>query len=352
MKNITLADYCLLPHRTIREAIGRLNINNTKLILVTSNKGVLLGTITDGDIRRALLKHLPENTKLDMIMNTSPKKLGVSDTEIKANKLKNIFEIPAIPQVDSQGRIIGILGLKQGTKRRDNPVFLMAGGFGKRLRPLTDHCPKPMLKVGDKPILENIIEQFIASGFHKFFISTHYLNEQIESYFGDGSQFGISIEYIREEFPLGTAGAISLLPKEVKEQHILMMNGDLLTQVKFDDFLDYHLSEAAEISMAVRDYQVQIPFGVIQHSHGKITQIKEKPIENYFINAGIYCLSPNTLKSISYNSILDMPTLIDKQISNNKHVSMFPIHEYWLDIGRLNDFEQAQVDVLKLKSIA
>lgn len=346
-----IAHYFLSTKDTIEQAINKLDAVKTKLILVVKPDYTLLGTITDGDIRRALLRHKPLSTPLAEVMNCTPKCVKSNEGELKAKQLMSTFGIPAIPKL-KDGKVIDLLGVKSTSSKRHNPVFLMAGGFGKRLRPLTDNCPKPMLKVGDKPILENIIEQFISSGFYNFYISTHYLNEQIEQYFGDGSRFGIKIQYINEDFPLGTAGAIALLPDEAKQQHLIMMNGDLLTQVKFDDMLDYHINEHANISVAVRDYQIQVPFGVIQHTMGLITEIKEKPVENYFINAGIYCISPNVLRSVKLNSVLDMPTLIDQQLSQSNKVTMFPIHEYWLDIGHLNDFERAQTDIIELNRIA
>jgi dTDP-glucose pyrophosphorylase len=351
MSAFKLDEYILSSKNTIQDAISKLDTITTKLILVASNKK-LLGTVTDGDIRRALLAHFPLDTPLSKVMNTSPKVLTPEDHYSKAIKLKNTFDIPAVPKLDNKGNVIDLLGVKSIREKRDNAVFLMAGGFGKRLRPLTDKCPKPMLKVGEKPILENIIEQFIACGFYKFYISTHYLNHQIQTYFGNGEDKGIEISYINEEFPLGTAGAISLLPDEIKEQNIIMMNGDLLTQVKFDEMLDYHIHEKANISVAVRDYQIQVPFGVINHDNGDITNIKEKPIENYFINAGIYCISPEVLQSVKPNAPLDMPTLIEAELHNNQPVKMFPIHEYWLDIGQLHDYEQAQKDIVHLRSIA
>jgi dTDP-glucose pyrophosphorylase len=352
MKANDLLEYCLQPNDPMLDAIERLNRNTTKLVLVTSAAGQLLGSVTDGDIRRALLKHEGTNTPIKDIMNTSPKSLHILEDPNNYFNITSKYGIPAIPQVDDLGRVVNILGSELAEKKKNNPVFLMAGGFGTRLRPLTDDCPKPMLKVGNKPILENILEQFIQSGFHDFYISTHYLNEQIENYFGNGNKFGVSIKYINEDTPLGTAGAISLLPEATKDKHIIMMNGDLLTKINFDDMLDFHLSEEADITVAVKDHHIQVPYGVIEHTKGLITDIKEKPIEHYFINAGVYCISPGILKSVVSKKFLDMPTLIDGQVQSDGHVSMFPIHEYWLDIGQMNDYEQAQTDVLKLSSIA
>jgi len=348
----TYQEHFLPCTSSIEDAIARLDKIATKLIMVVNNDDLLLGTVTDGDIRRALLRHLPIDTQLSKIMNTQPKYISQNDSEIKAYNLKEVYGIPAIPKLDTDMHVIDLVGANKDTSKKDNAVFIMAGGFGKRLKPLTDNCPKPMLKVGDKPILENIVKNFINSGFQNFYISTHYLNEQIESYFGDGSRFGINIHYIREDFPLGTAGALALLPKEAIKKPLLMMNGDLLTQVNFDEMLTYHMDNQAEISMAVRDYEIQIPYGVIEHTDNLITKITEKPKNNYFINAGIYCISPRVINEMVRNKPIDMPDLIDQQFKSNRNVSMFPIHEYWLDIGKLDDFKQAQADILKFESIA
>jgi dTDP-glucose pyrophosphorylase len=352
MINPKLTEFFLAAEDTIKDAMIKFDSATIKLILIVSKDYVLQGTITDGDIRRAILKKLPIDTPLKLVMNESPKTLTASGNHASAKKLMNLYGIPAIPQLDNKKRVYNLLGIDTTAHKRDNAVLIMAGGFGKRLKPLTDNCPKPMLKVGGKPILENIIEQFITSGFYNFYISTHYLNEQIENYFGDGSDFGVNINYIRESSPLGTAGCLSLLPDSVKDKSIIMMNGDLLTQINFENLLAYHDNEQSDISVAVREYKVQIPFGVIEHDSSNITEITEKPEKNYFINAGIYCISPNILKSIKPNIAFDMPELISKSIKGNMSTKMFPVHEYWLDIGRMNDFEQAQSDILKFRQTA
>lgn len=337
---------------TITEAIERLDQVQPKLLLVTTDDGVLKGTVTDGDIRRALLKHLPLDAPLQAVMNPSPRTLPARGSVAAAERLMQQYGLTGVPRVDEQGRVLAIIDRSGPAPTRENAVFLMAGGFGKRLRPLTDNCPKPMLKVGDKPILETILEQFIRSGFKNFYISTCYLNEQIENYFGDGQRFGVSIRYIREDTPLGTAGAIGLLPEAAKALPLLMMNGDLLTQVDFNMLLDFHIKEGADLSVAVREYQMQVPYGVIQHRHSSITDIVEKPVENYFINAGIYCISPQAAQSLSGQTAVDMPDLIGDRLQAGHRVSMFPIHEYWLDIGRMSDFHQAQSDIQRFSGAA
>jgi len=251
-----------------------------------------------------------------------------------------------IPVVDKDGRVIGLETLQHllEKKRYDNPVFLMAGGFGTRLRPLTEHTPKPMLNVGTKPILETILNQFIDAGFYNFFISTHYKAEIVHAHFGDGSEWNVSIQYVHEKEPLGTAGALGLLPKNLPDLPIVMMNGDLLTKVDFLELLSFHNEQGCDATMCVREYDFQVPYGVINASGHRITSIVEKPIQKFFVNAGIYVLNSSILEKIDGEGYLDMPYLLSQEIENHGLVNMFPLHEYWLDIGQMEQFEQAQID--------
>lgn len=345
MKVSDINEYLVPPSITIEQAIKRLDELPIKLLLVVrrlSGKCLLLGTVTDGDIRRALLKYHPLSSSIEGVMNKEPKSLLPDDSSLMAKGLMQQYGIHAVPVVNEQGQILDLIKKSPQAKKRDNAVFLMAGGFGTRLRPLTNDCPKPMLKVGDKPILETIMEQFISRGFHNFYISTHYLNEQIEGHFGNGSKYGVNIDYIHEDIPLGTAGAIGLLPNDIKEKSIILMNGDLLTNMMFDEFLDYHLNEVSSISVGVKEYSFQVPFGVIDHSGNEISGIVEKPIHKEFINAGVYCITPEVMSSVKQGEYLDMPTLIQNALAEKNKVAMFPIHEYWLDIGRYSDYEKAQ----------
>jgi NDP-sugar pyrophosphorylase family protein len=252
-----------------------------------------------------------------------------------------------IPIVDEQNRIVGIQTLHDllHPRRRDNAVFLMAGGFGKRLQPLTDHCPKPLLNVGDKPILEIIIENFVAAGFHRFFISTHYRPEMIRDRIGDGSRWNIDVEYVHEDEPLGTGGALGLLPKERIREPMFMMNGDLLTNLDFNKLLDFHDSHDGVATMCVREYEHRVPYGVIESDGLRVTSMVEKPAYRYFINAGIYVLSPSVLDAVAPGQRIDMPTLLEQRMRAGEPVNMFPVHEYWLDIGRMEDFQRAQDEV-------
>lgn len=221
----------------------------------------------------------------------------------------------------------------------------MAGGFGKRLYPLTQDCPKPMLKVGGKPILELILQSLVDAGFHRFYISTHYLPEMIREHFGDGSKWKVSIQYVHEDEPLGTGGALGLLPAGAIELPMILMNGDLLTRVDYRSLLEFHQRHQGAATLCVSEYESQVPYGVIQSEGHRITQIVEKPIQRFFVSAGIYILSPELIGRVAPGRRIDMPTLLQQEIGAGREVSMFPVHEYWLDIGRMDDLRRAQEDI-------
>ena len=328
---------------SLETAIQVLHDGGLQIALVVDKKGKLLGTITDGDIRRALIKHLEMDCLVEQVMNDSPETALKSDThELILSKMKsrNLFHIPI---VDENNILIGLKTIQHLTyaKRYDNPVFLMAGGFGTRLLPLTKETPKPLLDVGNRPILETIIVRLAKAGFYNFYISTHYKAEKIKEYFGDGSAWGIKIEYIDEAKPLGTAGSIGLLPKNLPKLPILMMNGDVLTEVNFEHLLTFHQQQKGIATMCIREYDVQIPFGVVNVEEQQAKSIVEKPIEKYFVNAGIYVLEPELVNKVNPNTPIDMPNLLEQQIKKGKSVSIFPIHEYWLDIGHMKEYESA-----------
>jgi NDP-sugar pyrophosphorylase family protein len=219
----------------------------------------------------------------------------------------------------------------------------MAGGLGTRLRPLTEECPKPLIKVGGQPILQTVLEGFRAQGFHKFYISVNYKSEMIEQYFGDGRRWDASIEYLREEKRLGTAGPLSLLP-ETPESAVLVANGDLLTNLNFARLLSYHTEHRAMATMGVRQYSLQVPYGVIEIDGQCISHIQEKPTEKYFVNAGIYALEPDAVAQIPGKTFYDMPELFEDLIAAGEEVTAFPIQEYWQDIGQPDDLHRAQTD--------
>ena len=336
------------PSTTLIEALKVINTEALRIAVVVDEGKKLLGVLTDGDIRRGLLENLPLTTEVVEVMNKQPivAKLGTPcDDLISVMESK---EILSIPLVDDNGVVVGLETLQHALSHPEvsNPVFIMAGGFGTRLRPLTDTCPKPMLKIGDKPILETVIRSFIKAGFVNFYISTHYMPEQIQDHFGNGDEYGASIQYVHEEQPLGTGGALGLLPDDLpKELPIIMINGDVLTKVDFKRLLEFHLENDADATMCVREYDYQIPYGVINGEGNKITSMVEKPVQRFFVNAGIYVVSPRIINSVPKNYNIDMPTLLEQHMKEREKVLMFPIHEYWLDIGRMDDFNRAQADI-------
>lgn len=335
------------PDTTMSDAIEVLDRGAQRIVLVVDTEAHLLGTVTDGDIRHALIKRMPMDLPIHQIMCVTPK---TAQEDWNRDLILSTMEKHALlqlPIVDAQNRIVGLETLHDILKkrRRDNPVFLIAGGLGTRLHPLTHACPKPLLKIGEKPILELILERFIDAGFHRFFISTHFMPEMINAYFGDGSRWGVTIQYIHEDHPLGTAGALGLLPHDEIDLPLFMMNGDLLTSLNFQNLLDFHHEQDALATVCVREYEHRVPFGVISFEGHRITSIVEKPVQRSFINAGIYLLSPEFIRSVSPGARTDMPDLLLRHIHAGRPVNMFPIHEYWLDIGRMDDFKQAQEDI-------
>ena len=334
---------------SLEHAIKVLQRGGCRITLVVDGHKKLLGTVTDGDIRRALLSGKNMINRISDVMNKSPVTAKKIDSREHIISLMKDMSILHIPIIDDAGVLCGLetLMLFHEKTSYDNPVFLMAGGTGKRLRPLTKNTPKPLLEVGKKPLLETIIEQFIDHGFHDFYISTHFKSELIRNYFKDGNQHGVSIRYIHEDTPLGTAGSLGLLPDTLPDLPIIMMNGDLLTKVDFNHLLDFHESNHADATMCIREYDFQVPYGVVTIDGYSVKEIKEKPIYNFFVNAGIYVLNKNLIHKVDGESYLDITDFLEKEL-DNRNVNAFPIHEYWLDIGQIEEYEKANQDVITI----
>ena len=295
------------------------------------------------------LKNLSLNDTIEDLYSKSPTIASVNDSNERIIQKAISKQVYQIPVVDDEGIVVDIVNLAtllNITKKR-NRVILMAGGLGTRLRPLTQDIPKPLLKVGNKPILETIIKNFANHGFVNITISLNYKGEMIKDYFGDGSNFGVNIDYVEENMRLGTAGALSLIENKPNEA-FFVMNADLLTDVNFSHLLDFHSFSNSDATMCVREYEYQVPYGVIEVEESNVTSIVEKPIQKFFVNAGIYVLSPKVFDYIPKNEFYDMPTLFNTFIEKEKRVISFPIHEYWLDIGRMSDFEQAQSEYFRV----
>lgn len=343
MTNIN--DILISPETTILSALEALGESQQKILLVVDQKQKLLGTIVDGDIRRAILRKQSLEDSVDKVMTTEPVTIRNGVSSAVALRIMQDRQISHIPIVDDDNRVLGLeilAGFLQ-SKSYDNWVVLMVGGLGSRLRPLTETTPKPMLCVGGQPMLETIIEKFRAQGFQRFFLSVNYKAEMIESYFGDGARWGVSIDYLYEDSPLGTAGALSLLP-EKPTAPVFVMNGDILTTVDFTKVLSFHKNAGADATICLREYDIEVPFGVVSVQDQFVWKISEKPVQSFFVNAGIYLLDPDVVAAVPGAAPLDMPDLISGLLAQGQKVAAFPLREYWIDIGRLQDFERAQTD--------
>ena len=332
----------LAPEDSLERAIKVLHEGGCRIALVADKFGMLLGTVTDGDIRRALINQLTMESPVSLIMNGNPITVDDKINNKEILSLMSDQSLLHMPIIDKDGILCGLETLQHLIESPicDNPIFLMAGGFGTRLHPLTKDTPKPLLKVGNKPILEMIIEQFINYGFHNFYISTHFKSEQIRDYFKDGKLHNVSVKYVHEDVPLGTAGSLGLLPDNLPSLPIIVMNGDLLTKVDFKNLLNFHCEHNSEATMCVREYDFQVPYGVVEIDNYNIKEIKEKPVHRFFVNAGIYVLNRSLINKVDGKSCLDMTDFLEKEL-NNSGVKAFPIHEYWLDIGQVEEYEKA-----------
>jgi len=330
---------------SMREIIEVIERGGQRIALVTDEAGHLIGTVTDGDVRRALIAGNDTDAPAESFMHRNPVTAGLDEDKASTLSRMQRTQILHMPLVDTAGMLVGLETLEHllNPEQHSNAVFFMAGGFGKRLRPLTETVPKPLLNVGSKPILEIILEQFISSGFHRFYIATHYKGHMLEEHFGDGSRWQIQIDYVNEASPLGTAGALGLLPEGTITEPVIVMNGDLLTKVNFPALLQYHQEHNASATMCVREYDMQVPFGVVEVDDCAITRIIEKPVQKFFVNAGIYVLNPEVIAGIDGAAPIDMTTVLEDLIEKGERVVSFPLHEYWLDIGRIEDYESAQL---------
>ena len=346
-----LGDVTVSPDASILETIKAIDGGNLQAVLVAGADGVLLGVVTDGDVRRGLLKGASLQSPVAEIMNTKPAFLKATAGREEVLAIMRRLSIRHLPALDESGRITGLhlIDGDGGAEDRGTPpwVVIMAGGRGTRLHPLTETTPKPMLPVGGQPLLETIIRALVAQGFSRIYLALNYMAPVFRRHFGDGSRFGAEIRYIEESERLGTAGALSLLP-EMPEQPFLVMNGDLLTQVDFRNLMSFHAEHGAQATMCVRDYSIQVPYGVVDLEGSNVTGIVEKPVRSFFVNAGIYVLDPALLEHIPPAAYFDMPQLLEAAMKAGRTVSSFPIHEYWLDIGKFDDLERAQAEFHRL----
>jgi dTDP-glucose pyrophosphorylase/predicted transcriptional regulator len=337
----------LLPSNSnIHDAILSLDRSGPQIVLVVSSDSRLCGTITDGDVRRALLRGLSLQSRVDEIMFRSPMVAPPEFGRDMVLQLMRANKIHQLPVVDADRRVIGLHVWDEiiSPVNRDNVVIIMAGGLGKRLRPYTEDCPKPMLPVAGKPMLEHIIDRARAGGFSRFVLSVYYLRHLVEEYFGNGERWQVDIQYLREDSPLGTAGAISLLSPH-PELPFLVTNGDVLTDINYAEMLDFHCNNGAVATMAVRQYEWQHPFGVVHTDGINIVGFEEKPIHRTHVNAGIYVLDPEVLAALAKGVPCDMPALFELLQKQGKSTVAYAMHEPWLDVGRPEDLKHARLSL-------
>ena len=327
---------------TIGEAIRNLDQVAIKIVLVCNEAGILEGTVSDGDIRRGLLKGLDMDSPVLSVTHRNALVVPPNFSREMVMQLMVANKIHQIPVLDEERHVIGLYLWDEMTSppARPNLMVIMAGGMGTRLRPHTENCPKPLLPVAGKPMLEHIIERAKQEGFNQFVLAIHYLGHMIEDYFGNGERLGVQIYYLREETPLGTAGALSLL-NPMPDTPFVVTNGDVMTDIRYGELLDFHIRHAAAATMAVRVHEWQHPFGVVQMQGVNIVGFEEKPTARSHINAGVYALDPAALSVLTADNRCDMPTLFERLQAQTKRTVAYPMHEPWLDVGSPDDLKKA-----------
>ncbi len=334
---------------SVRDALSVIDKGAMRIALVVDENDKLIGTISDGDIRRALLSGLNLDDNISTVYNPNPVVCKISDSKDKIIQTAVARKLFQVPLVNDLGQVVKLAEIDKLVKTEEYPnkVILMAGGMGKRLMPLTKDLPKPMLHIGGKPILETVIERFSKFGFRDIIISLNYLGDKIMDYFEDGHKFGVSIEYIHEKKKLGTAGALGLLNNKIT-QPFFVMNGDVLTKLNFKNLLDFHSRNKAFATMGVREFDMEVPYGVVKTNENDIVSIKEKPVQKFYVNAGVYMLDPKVLDHIPKDVYTDMTDLFELIVAKKKKTVSFPVREFWMDIGKEEDLKKADIEYLKL----
>lgn len=333
------------PETSLRQALETINQAGCQMALVVDDQRRLLGTLSDGDARRALLRGLTLGDRAAAAMHSTPTTARMQDDRADRLALMRRLGVHQLPVVDERGAVVGLETVDDylSAPLRPEWVVIMAGGMGTRLRELTQDTPKPMLRVGSRPLLETIVRGFADQGFRNFHFAVNYKAEQIEAHFGDGSALGVNISYLREQQRLGTAGALSLLPQR-PERPFFVTNADLLTKQDFAHMLDAHVLAGASATMGVREFEMQVPFGVVRERDGHIVSIEEKPVHRFTVSSGMYVLSPEALDAVPHGHYFDMPTLFETLIQKGRPTRCHRVEGYWLDIGRLPDYERANLE--------
>jgi dTDP-glucose pyrophosphorylase len=336
-----LAQSLIGPDTSIHTLIERFTAWTAQIGLVVDARRKLIGTVTDGDLRRGLLRGVTTDAPVREIMNPAPRAIRFGEPRGDILAFMRREKIKHIPVVDFAGRAVDLITIDTLLAPHEQPyrVVLMAGGEGLRLRPLTEHTPKPMLDVGGRPILETIVRRLADSGFSEFHISVNYRADVIRNHFGDGTSLDVNVSYIDEERPLGTAGPLAKLCSDATDP-VLVMNGDILSKIDPVQLFDFHRENGSAATMAVRSYEVQVPYGVVDIDDNQIRGMHEKPVTRHFINAGIYVLEPEALALVPEDRAFDMPELFDACRAAGLPTLAYPIQEYWVDIGQIDDYRR------------
>lgn len=334
---------------TIRQILQTIDNGTKGIVIVVNDENKLLGTITDGDVRRALLSGASLNDKIDNIIHLNPVFIYESTPK---EEVKDIFirkAIKDIPIVNNDNVVVDIISINDLllTKGKENPVVIMAGGLGSRLKDLTKEIPKPMLKIGDKPILQHVINNFAQYGFNKILVSVNYKAEIIENYFQDGYAYGVKINYIRENKRMGTAGGIRLA-KDYIDKDFFVINADIFTNLNMENMMEFHEKNSFDITVGIRKFSYQIPYGVLKLEGNYVKGLVEKPITDYYINGGIYCLNPKVIEFIPMDQYFEITELIQMCINNGLRVGSYEIEGYWMDIGKEEDYNKVNSDIYDL----
>jgi dTDP-glucose pyrophosphorylase/predicted transcriptional regulator len=342
-KMTSIEDIFCAPDTSILEVMRCLNQTSTQIVLIVDTSRRLVGSVTDGDVRRAILAGVDVQRPVVRIMNSAPITAKLSSSELDLLRIMRQHGVGQVPLVNSAGQVVALRTYHQHGigDQQAHWVVLMAGGLGTRLRPITETIPKPMISVAGKPLLETILNSFLRHGFSRFYFSVNYRADIIKNHFQNGQAFGADIGYLNEDHRLGTAGALGLLPAR-PERSFVVMNGDVLTNLSYPDMIDFHLRTGAVATMAVFEYKIQVPYGVINVVNEAILSIREKPMHSWFINAGIYALRPSVLDHCDGKTFLDMPTLLQRLMDQGEMVNVFQIPEYWRDVGRPDDLSLAE----------
>jgi dTDP-glucose pyrophosphorylase len=342
-------DHLILSGSSIKEALIKLDILAPDAILfVVDKEDKLIGSLTDGDVRRALIRDIPINSNVDAIIQSNPRfiRKGESDIQKVIQYREELFRI--LPILDKENRIVNVINFRELRSYLPVDAVIMAGGKGQRLQPFTNTTPKPLLKVGDKPIMEHNLDRLALYGIDDFWISVKYLGEQIESYFGNGNERNINIEYVWEDEPLGTIGAVSKI-ENFKHDYVLLTNSDLLTNIDYEHFFLDFLNQDADLTIVTIPYQVSIPYAVLETVNSHVKSFKEKPTYTYYSNGGIYLIKKSALEYLPKNTFFNATDLMERLITEGKKVISYPLSSYWLDIGKHEDFEKAQIDIKQIK---